>query len=86
MPKEVIDAVHEHHNPAFRGDFAIYANLVYIANALLGRHGIGESETLQIPQQLLDATGLDEIQAEAALGTVLESRESLEFIARKMAA
>jgi HD-like signal output (HDOD) protein/prolyl-tRNA editing enzyme YbaK/EbsC (Cys-tRNA(Pro) deacylase) len=86
MPKEIVDAVHEHHNPAFRGDFAVYANLVYIANALLSRHGIGESETLQIPQQLLDATGLDEIQAEAALGTVLESRESLEFIARKMAA
>ncbi len=86
MPREIIDAVHEHHNAAFRGDFAVYANLVFIANALLSRHGIGDSETLQIPPELLEATGLDEIQAEAALGTVLESRESLDFIARKMAA
>lgn len=86
MPREIIDAVREHHNPEFHGDFAVYSHLVYIANALLKRHGIGDSDTMQVPPELLEATGLDEIQVEAALGTVLESRDSLEFIARKMAA
>lgn len=86
MPKEVIDAVTEHHNPEHQGDYAVYANMVYIANALLKRHGIGDGESMEIPAALLQQYGLDEMQLEVALGTVLGDKEGLEFMAGKMAA
>jgi len=86
MPKEVIQAVTEHHNPEHEGDFSTYANLVYIANALLKRHGIGEGVSMEIPASLLQRFGLTEEELEVALGTVLQGKEGLEFMAGKMAA
>jgi HD-like signal output (HDOD) protein len=86
MPREIIEAVREHHNPQYHSDYSEYANLVCLSNQLLRRLGIGDAETMDISPSLLDALGLNEVQAEAALGTVLGGRENLEFIARKMAA
>jgi HD-like signal output (HDOD) protein/prolyl-tRNA editing enzyme YbaK/EbsC (Cys-tRNA(Pro) deacylase) len=86
MPKEIVEAVTEHHNAEHRGDFATYANLVYIANALLKRHGMGDAESMEIPAEMLQRFGLTEVQLEAALGSVLQDQEGLEFMASKMAA
>ncbi len=86
MPVEIVEAVREHHNPEHRSDFSDYANLVYVANVLLKRHGIGDAETMTLPVELLQHLGLDELKAEVALANVLESRDGLEFMARKMAA
>ncbi|MGM0595243.1 MAG: HDOD domain-containing protein [Pseudomonadota bacterium] len=85
MPKEVIATVTEHHDPKSDGDFSTYANLVYIANALLKRHGIGDGESMEIPAELKERFGLSDEQLEIALGSVLEGREGLEFMAAKMA-
>ena len=86
MPKEIVEAVREHHNPQHRGDYSVYANIVYIANALLKRHGIGDAESMEIPQELMQRFGLDDEKLELALATVLEGRDGLEFMAAKMAA
>lgn len=86
MPKEIIEAVTEHHNAEHRGDFATYANLVYIANALLKRHGLGDGHSLELPAELLQRFGLGEEQLELALASVLQDQEGLEFMASKMAA
>jgi HD-like signal output (HDOD) protein len=86
MPKEICDAVTQHHNPTYKGDYAIYANLVYIANALLKRHGIGEGEAMTIPETMLQRLGLTNEELEAALGSVFQGREGLDFMAAKMAA
>lgn len=86
MPKEIAEAVGEHHNAGHRSDYSVFANLVYIANALLKRHGIGDAESMDIPQALLDRFGLDEEKLELALASVLQGREGLEFMAVKMAA
>jgi HD-like signal output (HDOD) protein len=86
MPKEIIDAVTEHHNPGHRGEYSVYANLVYIANALLKRHRLGDGESVDIPAQLLQRFGLDEVKLRNALRTVLGDRDGLEFMAVKMAA
>ncbi len=86
MPKEIAQTVSEHHNPEHRGDFSVFANLVYIANALLKRHGIGDAESMEIPEALLQRFGLDEEKLEVALATVLQGRDGLEFMAAKMAA
>lgn len=86
MPKEIIDAVTEHHDPEYRGDYAVYANMVFIANALLKRHGIGDSESTEIPAEMLQRFGLEEAQLEKALRSVLADKEGLEFMAGAMAA
>ncbi|MCW8829352.1 MAG: HDOD domain-containing protein [Gammaproteobacteria bacterium] len=86
MPKAISEAVIGHHNPAHSGDFSTYANLVYIANALLKRHGIGEGADMVIPPELPARFGLSEAQLEAALASVLQGREELEFMAARMAA
>ncbi|WP_127477691.1 HDOD domain-containing protein [Sulfurivermis fontis] len=86
LPKEIVETVREHHNGDYRGDYAIYPNLVHIANRLLKRFGMGDATGIDLSAELLAAVGLTEEQAEAALGTVLQMREGLQFMARKMAA
>jgi HD-like signal output (HDOD) protein/prolyl-tRNA editing enzyme YbaK/EbsC (Cys-tRNA(Pro) deacylase) len=86
MPREIVEAVGEHHNAEHRGDYSVFANLVYIANALLRRHGIGDAESMAIPDELLARFGLTDEKLELALATVLEGREGLDFMAMKMAA
>lgn len=86
MPRELIEAVREHHNPHHHSDFSVYANLVYIANALLKRHGIGDAADTHIPDALLSRVGLDSVRVEMALATVMEDNEGLDFMAHRMAA
>lgn len=86
LPKEIVETVREHHNGAYRGDYAIYPNLVHIANRMLKRFGMGDATGIDLPADLMEAVGLTEEEAEAALGTVLQMREGLQFMARKMAA
>lgn len=86
LPKEIVETVREHHNGDYRGDYAIYPNLVHVANRLLKRFGMGDATGIDLPADLLETVGLTEEQAETALGTVLQMREGLQFMARKMAA
>jgi len=86
MPIEIMKAAREHHNADYQGDYAVYANLVSLANALLYRHGIGDSETGEVSAALLERVGLTFAKAEAALEAVIESRDALDFMALKMAA
>lgn len=86
MPKEIVETVKEHHNAEHRGDYSVYANLVYIANALLKRHGIGDAKSMDIPEALLERFGLDDEKLERALASALEGRDGLEFMAAKIAA
>ncbi|WP_303906474.1 HDOD domain-containing protein [Thiohalomonas denitrificans] len=86
MPMEIVEAVREHHNANYHGNYSVYPNLVYVANALLKRHGIGESATTEVSDTILERLGLNRIQAEAALTTVMEDDEGLDYIARQMAA
>jgi len=86
MPKEIVEAVTEHHNAAHCSDFSTFANLVYIANALLRRHGLGDAGSTAIPAQMLQRFGLNEELLEEALCSMLQDQEGLEFMAGKMAA
>lgn len=86
LPREIVETVREHHNGDYRGDYAIYPNLVYIAHRLLKRFGIGDAASIDLPADLLEVVGLTEEQAETALGTVLQMRDGLQFMVRKMAA
>ncbi|SCZ54620.1 HDOD domain-containing protein [Thiohalomonas denitrificans] len=86
MPVEIMEAVREHHNANYHSRYSVYPNLVYVANALLKRHGIGESATTEVSDMMLERLGLNRIQAEVALATVMEDNEGLDYIAQQMAA
>lgn len=86
MPHEIVNAVREHHNHKYCGPDAVYAGLVHVANRLLKRHGIGDAESMDLPEEMLEDLGLDIPSAEEALGKILEGRESIEFMAARMAA
>jgi HD-like signal output (HDOD) protein/prolyl-tRNA editing enzyme YbaK/EbsC (Cys-tRNA(Pro) deacylase) len=85
MPREIVETVRRHHAIG-QGDYAVYPNLVLLANRLLKRVAIGEANTTEIPPPLLAAVGLTLAQAEAALDSVLQMQDGLHFIARKMVA
>ena len=86
MPREIAETVREHHNAEFRGGHAVYANLVCIANRLLRRHGMGDAETVDIPDDLLHEVGLSRERIELALAAVLDVGDGLDSMARSLAA
>ncbi|MCK5639748.1 MAG: HDOD domain-containing protein [Gammaproteobacteria bacterium] len=86
MPEEIIEAVTYHHDPEHNSDYSNYASLIYIANCLLKRHGIGDANTTELPPELLFRFGFDEQQLLALVDSVMDNHDDLDFIANKMAA
>lgn len=86
MPEEIIEAVAYHHDPEYNSDYSNYANLIYIANCLLQRHGIGDANTTELPPELLSKFGFDEHQLQLLVDSVMNNHDDLDFIAHKMAA
>ncbi len=86
MPKELIAAVENHHKEMYEGEFAIYSNVVLIANRLLNRLDIGDSTQLILPSKIMHMLGIDEKDADRALNLILEDESELDDIARQMVA
>ena len=86
MPREIIEAVHHHHEPMHQGDYAVYANIVYIANCLLKQRVRYDSGSAKIPEAMLQNLGLDKLKLDIALGAVLDNSDELKYMATQMAA
>ncbi len=86
MPDELVSVVREHHNPEYDGPNSVYVWLTLIANRLLQGAGLGDERNEQLPTTLLAAMGIHEENARQALARVLEQRDSLDAMARQMAA
>ncbi|WP_053979294.1 HDOD domain-containing protein [Marinagarivorans algicola] len=84
MPSEVITALRQQFNPSYQGEHAEYAHLLFVAEQLLARRGIGSRLPMPIPSKLFESLHLDPETAEATVGNVLESCEALDDIAAKM--
>lgn len=85
MPAEIKEVVLHHNDPEYRGEYATYVNLVYIANSLLMSQGLGY-ETMTFPRSMLQRLGLDTAKLRQALHRVLDDSEGLHYMARQMAA
>jgi HD-like signal output (HDOD) protein/prolyl-tRNA editing enzyme YbaK/EbsC (Cys-tRNA(Pro) deacylase) len=86
MPEEVIVAVRHHHQEDYDGPHAVYPRLVLLADRMLKGHGIGDAPTHDVPNHLLGTLGLQEIQTIMVMGNILEGVESLNVMARTLAA
>ncbi len=86
MPEEIIVALREHHNAEYKGEHAVYAQLVLVADHLLKQHGIGDADPLPLPTALMSDIGLDADAAQAALENVLHSADELDGMSQLLAA
>lgn len=86
MPGELVTVVREHHNPEYDGPDSVYVWLTLVANRLLQGVGLGDERNEQLPGTLLKGLGIHEDNARQALARVLEQRDSLDAMARQMAA
>ncbi|MDO3381378.1 HDOD domain-containing protein [Gilvimarinus algae] len=84
MPEEVVVGLRHQQNPAYRGEHAIYAKLIYVAKALLRQHGIGLGPKEAVPDALFDELHLKRDKAEATIANIIESTDELEHIANAL--
>lgn len=81
MPPEICVTVGQHHNLNYAGPFAEYALLVNLSERLLKMHGMSDSDTDEIPQELLNKLGLDEEEVFVITDEVLQGGETLKEMA-----
>ena len=86
MPADLVSAVIGHHEEDNDNEYAIYSNIVLIANRLLNRLNIGDDTESDLPEKLLKAVGIDEADAIKALELIIEDTAELDSIAKQMAA
>lgn len=86
MPEAVTVSCREHHNAAYVGREAEYAQLMQCVDHLLRAHGIGEGGESEPPGAILTALGLNLDDAHAITARLLESAPALDAMARQLAA
>ncbi|MEL0166698.1 MAG: HDOD domain-containing protein [Pseudomonadaceae bacterium] len=83
MPDEVCTALRQQHNADYQGADHVYANLIYLALALLSEHGISSGPQLAIPDALLERLGLSRGIADKVVDKVLDARDALRSLVSK---
>ncbi len=85
MPKPVIDVIHHHHNPSYRGDNHILNLLTYLNDTLLGRIGIGDATSQDYPSTVFEQLHLSEIKTENLLDDLSDNLQAIESMAETLA-
>ena len=86
LQTEIQVAVSEHHNEYYNGVHAAYAQLTLIADRLLKRHGIGDAESTELPENILSSLGIKREQAEEILESIINSGQEFDTLAKQFAA
>ena len=85
LPEELVTAARYHHDENYRGDHAVYSQLVLIANCLLGSRGLGVAETTALPSFSLEMLALDEAIARELADELFGGQHELDSLARLVA-
>jgi len=86
LPAEIEVAVTEHHNEAYRGVHAAYAKLCLVSDRLLKRQRMGDGESTEISQEVLDSLGISLQDAENILDMLMQASTDLDSLAEQFAA
>ncbi|OOZ41130.1 hypothetical protein BOW53_05225 [Solemya pervernicosa gill symbiont] len=86
MPEELIVSMREHHNADYTSEYAVYAQLILLANTLLKGHDIGDADSDEISPAILEALGLEEDQVIEAMVEFMENSSNLDDLASQLAA
>ncbi len=84
MPAEVVTALRQKYNPAYKGDAHEYAKLIYLAHHLLASVGFIDSLNVELPEAMFEDLHLDPSTARITVENILQSGEDLDAIAEKM--
>ncbi|VAX12076.1 diguanylate cyclase/phosphodiesterase (GGDEF & EAL domains) with PAS/PAC sensor(s) [hydrothermal vent metagenome] len=86
FPEEIVSAVFEHHNVAYVGKHAVYANIVLIANRMLAQHSIGDETLGLIPPGIMQMLSLNEAMLGKIMDEIMGSRDGLDIMGKHLAA
>jgi HD-like signal output (HDOD) protein len=86
MPAELIITVEHHHNLDYYGPHADYALLLNLTERLLKMHGMADTDSDEIPPELLERLGLEEEQVFLIMDNVLTGGETLKAMAHAISA
>ena len=86
MPAELVTTVEHHHNLAYQGPHAVYAQLTNLSERLLKMHSMSDADTDEIPPELLESLGLEEEQVFLIMDEVLTGGETLKEMAHAISA
>ena len=86
MPTEICTATLHHHEADYSGPHKEYAYLVYLADALLAQHNIGEAADDEISDEFIQRLGLTRQLINTALEKTIKDRNELDNMARQLAA
>lgn len=84
MPGEVVAAIRYQKNPAFEGDHAVYARLLWLGRQLLTNKGIALGAGERIPQAVFDELGLDRDKVDRRFDTLVNNKDSVMAMAGMM--
>ncbi|MBL1278437.1 MAG: HDOD domain-containing protein [Ectothiorhodospiraceae bacterium] len=86
MPKEIVVVQKEHHNVDYDGPHANYVQVVALADRLLKSLAMGDAESEELPESLLQALGITTEQVAKVMEQTIESRDELDTMARQLVA
>ncbi len=86
LPEEIVVTAFEHHNENYTGSHAVYVHLALVADRMLKTHGIGDSESHDLPPAILAALKIDEVQVIMVMNRLLEGSDGLNTMAQQLAA
>ncbi|MBI5462282.1 MAG: HDOD domain-containing protein [Gammaproteobacteria bacterium] len=85
LPETIVAAVRHHHNPSYRGEHALYAKLVLIANCALAKYGLNTSESDHLSPEVLTDLGLTEKCVREAADALWQDCADMETLAQLVA-
>lgn len=86
LPKEIIAAANFHHQEQFASNYAIYPTLVLIADRLLKKYDLGDADTTEIPQAILEKVSLTRLQINETLANIWSKQNEIKSMADELLA
>jgi len=84
MPEEVVVALRQQNSLDSEMEHGEYAKLLFVAQRLLQKKGIGQGPKLEIPESMFRQLHLDPDKAEQTVETILSSSSDLDNIANQL--
>ena len=86
MPEQIVVAAREHHSLNYEGVYDVYPRLVMLTDIVLKGHMMGDADTSEVPDELMQSLGLNEVQILRVMNKVLEGCEGFNTMAQQLAA
>ena len=85
MPEQVIHAMRYQKNPHYDGDYSTYANVIYLARAMLAERNIRVGPTMDVPDELYQRLGISPDKLAEEMDMLVNSASDITAMAQIMA-